>query len=111
MLVWALVRPGSAGSASDAGRRRCRCGRPSWRPVGVAGLIVLSNSDVLLARHFLSPDESGVYVLAALFAKAGLWGTQFVAMLFFPRMSSVGATEPCGRPVGGRGRRPRACFW
>lgn len=57
--------------------------------LGVAGLIGLSSSDVLLARHFLPPDVSGAYVLAALFAKAGLWGTQFVVMLFYPRLADA----------------------
>ena len=107
MLVWALVRPGSVGSPSNAGRRPMPVRETLLATVGVAGLIVLSNSDVLLARHFLSADESGVYVLAALFAKAGLWGTQFVAMLFFPRMSSVGqrsrAVARSAAVVGGLG--------
>jgi hypothetical protein len=53
----------------------------------MAGIVVLSNVDVLLARHFLPRADSGAYALASLFAKACLWGAQFVPMLVFPRLA------------------------
>ena len=53
----------------------------------MAGIVVLSNVDVLLARHFLPRADSGAYALAGLFAKACLWGAQFVPMLVFPRLA------------------------
>jgi hypothetical protein len=53
----------------------------------IAGVVVLSNVDVLLARHFLPRVDSGAYALASLFAKACLWGAQFVPMLVFPRLA------------------------
>jgi O-antigen/teichoic acid export membrane protein len=56
----------------------------------IAGVIVLSNVDLLLARHFLSRDDSGAYALAALFGKACLWGAQFVPALVFPRLARDG---------------------
>jgi O-antigen/teichoic acid export membrane protein len=57
----------------------------------IAGVIVLSNVDLLLARHFLSPEDSGAYALAALFGKACLWGAQFVPALVFPRLARDGS--------------------
>jgi O-antigen/teichoic acid export membrane protein len=57
----------------------------------IAGVIVLSNADVLLARHFLSREDSGAYALAALFGKACLWGAQFVPALVFPRLARDGS--------------------
>jgi hypothetical protein len=57
----------------------------------IAGVIVLSNLDLLLARHFLSPADSGAYALAALFGKACLWGAQFVPALVFPRLARDGS--------------------
>ena len=51
------------------------------------GLFVLANVDVLLARVFLTDTESGVYAVGALGAKAVFWGTQFVALLVFPRVA------------------------
>jgi O-antigen/teichoic acid export membrane protein len=56
----------------------------------IAGVIVLSNADLLLARHFLSPEDSGAYALAALFGKACLWAAQFVPALVFPRLARDG---------------------
>jgi len=53
----------------------------------MAGIVVLSNIDVLLARHYLPRVDSGAYALASLFAKACLWGAQFVPMLVFPRLA------------------------
>jgi len=82
------------------------CGPASWSVPGrsrdlladlaracsaIAGVIVLSNVDLLLARHFLSPAESGAYALAALFGKACLWGAQFVPALVFPRLARDGS--------------------
>lgn len=49
----------------------------------LAGISVLINLDLLLARHYLSADDSGTYALAALFAKAALWSAQFVPQLIF----------------------------
>jgi O-antigen/teichoic acid export membrane protein len=56
----------------------------------IAGIVVLSNVDLLLARHYLPRDVSGAYALASLFAKACLWGAQFVPMTVFPRLSREG---------------------
>lgn len=82
------------------------CGPASWSVPGrsrdlladlaracsaIAGVIVLSNVDLLLARHFLSREESGAYALAALFGKACLWGAQFVPALVFPRLARDGS--------------------
>jgi len=82
------------------------CGPASWSVPGrsrdlladlaracsaIAGVIVLSNVDLLLARHFLSREESGAYALAALFGKACLWGAQFVPALVFPRLARNGS--------------------
>jgi O-antigen/teichoic acid export membrane protein len=54
----------------------------------VAAFLVLTNLDVLLARHYLSAQQAGIYAFASLFAKAGLWGPQFFAVVAFPRLAS-----------------------
>lgn len=59
----------------------------------LAAFIALTNVDVLLARHFLSPHESGGYALASTFARAIFWGTQFIALIVVPRMHRVDATR------------------
>lgn len=66
----------------------------------LAAFIALTNVDVLLARHFLSPHESGGYALASTFARAVFWGTQFVALIVVPRMHRVDATRALLRASG-----------
>ncbi len=52
----------------------------------LAAYVALTNVDMLLARHFLTPHDSGGYALASTFARAMCWGTQFVALIIVPRM-------------------------
>lgn len=52
----------------------------------LTAFFALTNVDVPLARHYLPPDDSGTYVLGSLFAKACLWGPQFLAVMAFPRL-------------------------
>lgn len=54
---------------------------------GLFGLFVLANVDVLLARVFLTDTESGIYAVGAMAAKVVFWGSQFVALLVFPRVA------------------------
>ncbi|MFL6127597.1 MAG: hypothetical protein ACJ73E_00845 [Mycobacteriales bacterium] len=89
LLVWQL-----SGTASwhRLGTRPRRLLPDLWRASSaIAGVIVLSNVDLLLARHFLPREVSGEYALASLFAKACLWGAQFVPALVFPRLARDGA--------------------
>ena len=82
--TWTARLPGGRGYAGELVRAT----------VALAGASVVLNLDILLARHYLSARDSGVYALAALFAKAALWAAQFVPQLIFARLA--GAT--------GRGR-------
>ncbi len=59
----------------------------------LAAFVVLTNVDVLLARHFLSPHESGGYALASTFGRAMCWGTQFIALIVVPRMRGADPTR------------------
>lgn len=80
-------------------------GMRSWAPAGtgtatlareilqacstVAGILVLTNTDVLLARHYLDAETSGAYGVASLFAKAMLWGSQFVVQAAYPALAAM----------------------
>ena len=86
--LWRLSGPASW---SVPGRSRDLLADLARACSAIAGVIVLSNVDLLLARHFLSPAESGAYALAALFGKACLWGAQFVPALVFPRLARDGS--------------------
>lgn len=60
---------------------------------GLLGLFVLANVDVLLARAFLADTASGIYAVGAMAAKVVFWGSQFVALLVFPRVARGEATR------------------
>ncbi|GAB3584098.1 lipopolysaccharide biosynthesis protein [Calidifontibacter terrae] len=66
----------------------------------LAAYIVLTNVDVLLARHFLTPHQSGGYALASTFGRAMCWGTQFIALIIVPRMQSAEPTRVLLRAGG-----------
>lgn len=90
VLVWQLSGRASWRRRVEGGWRRLL--PDLWRASSaIAGVIVLSNVDLLLARHFLSREDSGEYALASLFAKACLWGAQFVPALVFPRLAQQDA--------------------
>lgn len=50
-------------------------------------LFVLTNVDVLLARHYLSPSQAGMYAAGAVVAKVTFWLPLFVAMATFTRLA------------------------
>jgi O-antigen/teichoic acid export membrane protein len=62
------------------------------REVGTAslaflGLLLLTNVDLLLARHFLDASASGLYAAGAVVAKIAYWAPQFAATIVFPRLA------------------------
>jgi O-antigen/teichoic acid export membrane protein len=56
-----------------------------------AAILVLTNIDVILSRHFLGGRESGQYAVASLFTKAAFWGPHFLAVFAFPYLSTHGS--------------------
>lgn len=50
-------------------------------------LFVLTNLDVLLARHFLTPASAGIYAAGSVVTKVAFWLPQFVATVAYPRMA------------------------
>lgn len=51
------------------------------------GFVVMTNADVIMARHLLSPDESGLYGAGAIFTKIAFWLPQFVPLVAFPALA------------------------
>jgi O-antigen/teichoic acid export membrane protein len=72
--------PGKGSSAAAFG------GEVAAAAAGVLGLLLLANVDVLLARHFLSAEASGLYAAGAVLTKIAFWAPQFVVTLVFPRL-------------------------
>ncbi|MGB3674369.1 MAG: oligosaccharide flippase family protein [Candidatus Nanopelagicales bacterium] len=50
-------------------------------------LFVLTNLDVLLARHYLPATQAGMYAAGAVVTKIAFWLPQFVAMVAYPRLA------------------------
>jgi O-antigen/teichoic acid export membrane protein len=81
--VW-VTRPGLSGGS---------IGRPLVREMATAGLgifalFVIVNIDVVLARHFLSRDLSGLYAVGTIVAKITYWAPRFVTVVVFPRLTT-----------------------
>jgi O-antigen/teichoic acid export membrane protein len=56
-------------------------------------LFVLTNMDVLLARHYLNATQAGMYAAGAVVAKVTFWLPQFVAMATFTRLADHRRTK------------------
>jgi O-antigen/teichoic acid export membrane protein len=66
-----------------------------WHAVlGLGALLALTNADVVLARHFLSPETSGLYAAGAVVEKIAFWLPQAVALVVFPRLTDPVARRP-----------------
>jgi O-antigen/teichoic acid export membrane protein len=51
------------------------------------GFVVMTNADVVLARHVLTPEQSGIYGAGAIFTKIAFWLPQFVPLVAFPALA------------------------
>lgn len=99
LLPLALLRP-VLGEAPAARRRswRAAAGGAIGAETGAAalaflGLLLLTNVDLLLARHYLAPRASGLYAAGSVVAKIAYWAPQFVATIVFPRLATGGAAR------------------
>lgn len=94
-IAWWLCRPVLVGGAVAGGGLAGGGVRTAWPVirsalqacVPTAGLLVLSSLDLLLARHYLSGDESGAYTIGALFEKVAFWGPSFLATMYYAQMA------------------------
>ena len=53
----------------------------------IGALFALANLDVVLARHFLSPRQAGLYAVGAVLAKGAFWFSSFVPVMALPGLS------------------------
>jgi O-antigen/teichoic acid export membrane protein len=53
----------------------------------MGALFALANLDVVLARHFLSPRQAGLYAVGAVLAKGAFWATSFVPVMAMPGLA------------------------
>ncbi len=81
--------------------------RPAWHPpsrgalptlardaAAVLGVLILTNLDLLLARHYLPHEKAGLYAAGNLVTKAAFWGPSFVATVTYPRLTQPNTRGP-----------------
>lgn len=79
--IW-LVRPGLRG-----GRVGGVVLTEMWSAgIGILGLFLAVNLDIVLARHYLPPRASGLYAAGTVIAKITYWAPRFVVVVIFPRL-------------------------
>lgn len=83
VAAWLLVRPEVRG-AGPAGP--AIVDTLGWGGL-LLGFVIMTNADVVLARHVLSPVDSGLYGAGAIFTKIAFWLPQFVPLLAFPALA------------------------
>ena len=78
-------------------------------------LFVLTNVDVLLARHYLPERTAGLYAAGAVIAKGAFWLPQFVPVLAYPLMADAARRRTVVRlsmlAVAGAGAMVTAVCW
>jgi O-antigen/teichoic acid export membrane protein len=53
----------------------------------ILGVLVLSNLDLLLARHYLPEHDSGLYAAGNLVTRAAFWGPAFIVLMSYPLLA------------------------
>jgi O-antigen/teichoic acid export membrane protein len=77
----------AAPTAGDPAERRAFYGELWTAVAGMGALLALTNVDVMLARHYLSRHDSGLYAAGAVASKIAFWFPQAVAVVVFPRLT------------------------
>ncbi|TDC45570.1 hypothetical protein E1212_28700 [Jiangella ureilytica] len=85
IVAWTVARPAASALLSLRGGFAARATLSSGAML--LGFVVLTNIDVILARHVLSPEASGLYAAGSIFTKIAFWLPQFVPMLAFPALA------------------------
>lgn len=80
-VAWSATRPNLSRPAGHALRATAASG------VMLLGFVVMTNIDVMLARHVLPAHASGLYAAGSIFTKVVFWLPQFVPMVAFPALS------------------------
>lgn len=98
IIGWFAIRHSGRRDSRPAGAAPERAGRPRTVIREVAqsshallAFFALSNADVVVARSVLDDQQSGLYAGGLILTKAVLFLPQFVVVVAFPAMSSIGA--------------------
>ena len=62
--------------------------------VAMLGVLLLSNLDLVLARHYLPSHEAGLYAAGNLVTKVAFWGPSFISTIAYPRLANADERRP-----------------
>ncbi len=98
MLLMSLI--GFVGFAQVLGPRSAEAVRPPgfYRyclryAIAYAGYAILMNADLVLAKHFFSPEDAGRYAVVAMVGRIILFLPQPIVMAMFPKVVSHGGVS------------------
>ncbi len=63
------------------------------------GWMVLTNGDVILVKHFFSPEDAGFYSIAQMVGKIILFLPAVIGAVLFPKMSEAFSEERATKPL------------
>ena len=67
--------------------------------ISVTAYTSLTNSDVVLAKHYLDPTTAGYYAMAAMVSRIVLFLPMAFSMVLFPKVAQATALERDARPL------------
>jgi O-antigen/teichoic acid export membrane protein len=77
-------------------------GLPSYASLALLSFFafaVLTNADVLLAKHYLSPEEAGNYSAISVLGRIALYAPMGVTVVMFPKTSELSELGITSRPI------------
>lgn len=87
LMVWRELGAAPQPDADAVSERRAFYSELGTAVAGMGALLALTNVDVILARHYLSRHDSGLYAAGAVASKIAFWFPQAVAVVVFPRLA------------------------
>lgn len=87
--TWALIPHRRTTMASRRAVRTGFRGVFARDALAMLGVLLLTNLDLVLARHYLPSHEAGLYAAGNLVTKVAFWGPSFVSTVTYPRLANA----------------------
>ena len=86
---WVLRRPRVEDTGAEVPSTRSLLRESMHSAQALLAFFALANVDIIVARHVLSDDDSGLYAVGLLVAKIMLYLPQFVVIVMFPSLATA----------------------
>ncbi len=71
----------------------------AWAAAGIFSYTCLTNFDLVLAKHYLDPQQAGYYAISAMVARMVLFLPSAFSIIFFPKVAYAAARGESTRPL------------